>query len=218
MRTYARKSTYRRRKPARIVRRTARPSSGVRANAAGSASTIRTFVRYLAPASTSCTGAQSVSMGMNISLNQLTGISEFVSMFDQYRIVRFDVHFTMSKIASAQADGIQGWFYTLVDNDDITSSTDPADWVQYGHVKITPLVTMQTKKVVVTVKNPGVKTSVGIGQGTAVVTGGIVRSPWIDTTQTDVSHYGVKMLCQNDGPVFNMSRYTRVVFQCKGLQ
>lgn len=188
---------YRRRKVVRRPRRRVRRAGAKRTNLSGNGLHYfkRRYVVANITATTSGAGIRSDAAGaMSFNLNSLPNSSEFTTLFDQYKIMKVRLRFipfgdsvnlpisTMSGSNGLVSPG--GPLVTAIDYDDSVVPGSAADLLQYQASRVTPI----PKPLSMTIK-PKFATEV---YRSAIATGYGARSGWLDTTNSDVPHYGVK--------------------------
>lgn len=134
-------------------------------------------------------------------LNQLPGVSEFINLYDQYKISKIVVKFTPmttcnATVTMADSGGAPiydqsenpGLIGSVLDFDDAAPLGSIDDYYQYQNLKTQPCVSRRPH---VRVIYPKVRKSglvAGGGQQPYV----IGKSGWIDCNYPEVPHYGLK--------------------------
>lgn len=184
----------------------------------------RTFKLTNLTASVSNTGVPTpILWGRSFSLNDLPTVTDFTALFDMYKIYGIKLSFIPtgnSAILSAVSGNSQAIgfnrFSTTVDYDDVTPPVSEDEILQYNFLKTTagikphkryfkPKVLTETyRSALTTAYNPG-------------------SSKWMDLSQTDVPHYGIKAYC--DAPLFGgvaasitYTVYATYYFACKNVR
>lgn len=140
---------------------------------------------------TSSSGGET-NLGMSFTLANIQGISSWLAVFDQYKIAGIEVWITPSSSSLAPSDNFR-WL-SVVDYDDSTSPSFNG-LLQYSNVTDCG-------------RNEGVYRNFvphinsGVGAGGSTVLSGDVTSPWINSAQSGVNHFGIK---------FSMSATTTTV-------
>jgi len=136
----------------------------------------------LGPFITSSSGAE-VDGSQSFQIALVPGITSWLSVFDQYRIIMIEVWATLS-CSSGQSliDGFR--WYTVVDYDDSNNITISAAQ-QYSNV-----TDSGRNEAVYRRFRPHMAMAVGAVGGT--VNSGNIPSSWVDSARTDVNHFGVK--------------------------
>ncbi len=136
--------------------------------------------------------------GVSIYNDSLPNLSEFVTLFDQYRVskvrVRFDVTYQYSN--SGSAGPVYPLIYYVADYDD-PGDAGMQDVLQYPQLQIhnfakdgyTPLFLEFAPKPLRDIAGSGVSTSYGP----------MGYSPWIRTSETQTPHYGLKFVFNPNG-------------------
>lgn len=143
------------------------------------------------------TGVQNfVSLGggsNGFRLVDLPNYSEFINLFDQYRIVKIDLQFIPSwegsnKSTSALADTCLPTLVTVEDHNDSNLLTSRADYQQYRTYRETILSAQ--RPVTITVKPQPAMAVFGGGVFSSYAQPG--DAVWLDTASYTVDHYGLK--------------------------
>jgi len=136
----------------------------------------------LGPFITSSAGAE-VDGSQSFQIALVPGITSWLAVFDQYRIIMIEVWATLS-CSSGQAliDGFR--WYSVVDYDDSNNITI-SQAQQYSNV-----TDCGRNEAVYRRFRPHMSMAVGAVGGT--VNSGNIASTWVDSARTDVNHFGVK--------------------------
>ncbi|AXH78057.1 MAG: capsid protein [Cressdnaviricota sp.] len=133
-------------------------------------------------------------------VTDLPQITSFAGLFDAYRInkvvVRFEPLVNMIQYGAGGAAGNAGqteFLSTVIDKDDNSPLTAYSQLLEYESFKETPGYRRHIRSMVPSVAAVMFKTS-----GTTVGFGQRIK-PWIDITNTDVEHYGLKGYTQKNG-------------------
>lgn len=157
---------------------------------------VRTAVQTL-PMSNPVTGVQNfVSLGggsNGFRLSDLPNYTEFVNLFDQYKIQKIDLQFIPSwegsnKSTSALADVCLPTLVTVEDHNDSALLTSRADYQQYKTYKETILTAQRPITITVRPKPAMAIFGGGVFSSYAQPNDGI----WLDTGSYTVDHYGLK--------------------------
>lgn len=141
-----------------------------------------------------------INVPLSFNLNQLPGVGEFTSLYDQYKIMGIRVNcqpLLTEGIASAVSGStlIYGFpkFSSVIDYDDTFTPASEDVLLQYGSLKQTPAFKEHKRYF-----KPKIR-------GAALDSGGVVnpatsiKAPWIDVGNPNVPHYGVKLY--HPGPI-----------------
>jgi hypothetical protein len=131
---------------------------------------------------------QDVSGALIGQLSQVPGYTEFVNMYDEYKITGIKWKF-MPRANSAEAGTNQGLIklFTAIDRNDLNPPTIQ-DILQYSSLKITPSNRTHTRYIKPTVINFANQTALGSGY--------MSNRGWLSTDSPTVAHYGLKYLLQ----------------------
>lgn len=132
---------------------------------------------------------QDVSGALIGQLSQVPGNSEFISLYDQYKITGIKWKF-MPRANSAEAGTNQGLIklFTAIDRNDLNPPTIN-DILQYSSMKMTSSNRTHTRYIKPTIVQFANQTALG----NAYVS---TRGGWISTDNPTVAHYGLKFLLQ----------------------
>jgi hypothetical protein len=131
------------------------------------------------------TSASPSFYGANITLaNQMPQYANFTAAFDQYRIMEVEAWIT-PRPNSATPDTSGANLYSVIDYDNSTTPTSISSFGQYTNAIVTPLTNGHYRKF-----KPHI--AMAAYQGTFV---GFVNQTdqWIDSTNTTVQYYGIKV-------------------------
>lgn len=135
-------------------------------------------------------GAAAFGRSDNFKLSQITSSNEFTQLYDQYQIkavkVQFIPRFTEAAIFGSTTTAQIGNIWSCIDYDDATPPANVSTVLQYQNVKRTQMNKIHTRYL-----RPMVATEVfatGIASAYAPK-----RNIWLDCTNADVEHYGLKM-------------------------
>lgn len=132
---------------------------------------------------------QDVSGALIGQLSQVPGNSEFISLYDQYKITGIKWKF-MPRANSAEAGTNQGLIklFTAIDRNDLNPPTI-TDILQYSSMKMTPSNRTHSRYIKPTIVQFANQTALGSGYVST-------RGGWISTDNPTVAHYGLKFLLQ----------------------
>lgn len=151
------------------------------------------FKRYLASGALSTTNGFLLD-GLSWSLNDVVNVSEFSSLFDQYKIcgVRMDFIWRSSSISQIETrdNNLVGMpiMHHVIDLDDNTAPATISELNQYGKVKKFYFGT--NRRVYKIFFKPRYRNLIDATSGTAYTLGD--RHSWLDITNGNVDHYGFK--------------------------
>lgn len=136
---------------------------------------------------TSTTGAEGL-YAFNIKLSDLSEVSSFTSVFDQYRIrmMRVEILPAVQLSTTASASPPYSYLYVVTDYDDSTALATASLALNYQNVKI--LGPGQGHKRTIA---PHVNAYTAEDPNTAQPAESR-RTPWLDCAQTAIAHYGIK--------------------------
>lgn len=161
---------------------------------------------------------------LNFRLSYLTNVAEYSALFDQYRIncvvVKIVWRSSTASVIESSVNNSVGMpiMYHCLDFDDSTTPVSVAELRERGNCRMTyfsPLKRTQTIKLyprnLNTIFRTGVSNAYALGR----------RKAWLDMTNTDVDHYGVKLaveMPQAGGTIVEgyFDIINTVYFQCKG--
>lgn len=168
-----------------------------------------------------------ISAGLSVNLGQLPGVTEFTSLYDQYKIkgVQFKIQPLLTEgIASVLSGSANVWGFpklsTVIDYDDSTNPATEDVMLQYGSLKQTPAFREHKRYI-----KPKVKMA-SLDAGAVVQASAPRGSVWIDTANFNVPHYGLKVY--HPGPIASgtplvsssiaYSVYCTLYFCCKNTR
>ncbi len=144
--------------------------------------------RQLAYTSTITQSTSDTFGGLNFILSQASNYTGFTDLWDVYRVDYLEFTFeplytanAFSQYPSVNAARI----YTVIDLDDVVAPASINTLKEYQSCR-----SYQFEAFKVKVTRPGVLT--GIFDGSNVVAGCSMRSPWIDCSKISIPHFGVK--------------------------
>lgn len=139
---------------------------------------------------------QNIAGGYTVSLDQLPNYMEFVTLFDQYKIMGAKLTFvpgqteTVGNVNNGTTSAISAQrFCSAIDFDDNTTPANESELQEYGSFKWS-----QGGRVHSRYWKPKMLTNIydGGGSGPALAP---TKAKWISTNYADVPHYGVKVFC-----------------------
>lgn len=135
-----------------------------------------------------------IAGGYVVSLDQLPNYTEFVPLFDQYKIMGAKLSFVpgqnqiVGNVNNGTTSAISAQrFVSAIDYDDNTVPTSEAELLEYGSCKWS-----QGGRVHSRYWKPTMIQEVYNGSGTALAP---VKARWLSTNFADVPHYGLKVWC-----------------------
>lgn len=144
--------------------------------------------------------ANDVFFAESFTLSQVAGSSDFTSLYDQYRIngVKYmliprgnTAEITAASGASAVYQGQSTGVFSIIDYDDNTAPTSISQLMEYQNVKMTRAHQMHSRYIKPRLNLQGI-TNIGTG-----ATGQIMNTRgWLDCTNTNVPHFGLKFALQ----------------------
>lgn len=121
----------------------------------------------------------------NFQLTNVPGSSEFIGLFDQYRIDRVEVWiYPAASVANTINNLTSSRWASVIDYDDNTNLTAVSQATEYQTCIMTNLSNGHYRSFV-----PHAATALYSGVFTSF---GNVASPWIDVASATVQHYGIK--------------------------
>lgn len=121
---------------------------------------------------------------VNFTLSQIDQYATFVNLFDQYRIDSVEVWITPQ--VSADVTLRQGMLFSVLDFDDSTALTSVAAAQDYSTCVTSPQTCGHYRHF-----KP--RAAMALYAPSAFTNFGNIASPWIDTSSSGVTHYGVKV-------------------------
>lgn len=158
---------------------------------------VHQFVRYCNPVTFTTAGQQTGSFAVSNRLADLANVSDFVNLYDQYRIDKVEI--TMSCPDIAQADN-DGWLWWVVDLDDANAQTQTA-MLQKADAKFMMLSEMRYKTQTVSFK-PAINAAVTVLPSTGIRTIGsfLNTGGWLELGGDGplTEHHGLKFNVVNN--------------------
>lgn len=132
-------------------------------------------------------GAAPAGYGINFQLADLSNLSGYTSLFDQYRInaVKLMMFPELTSYVSGQSFALPEMYYAI-DLDDSTAPQGVGELNQRGNCKHRPF-----NRPISLYFRPRVQQAIFISAGT-VANSPMTKNPWIDMASTNVPHYGFK--------------------------
>lgn len=168
--------------------------------------------------------ATPIATAHSFQLNQLPGVAEFQSLFDQYKITGAKISYTpaasegiLTPQASASAALGYSRVHSVIDYDDASAPTSEDQLLEYGSHKSTAPFQTHTRYI-----KPKVLHEI---YRSAVTTAYAPRSStYLDLTNADVPHYGVKVWVSAPNTFFGTANtisykvYMTLYFTCKNTR
>lgn len=215
------------RKRSRMTRRKTRRNRKSAKRVNRSASGVHYFKRKVIlaniTASTNAVGVQTPATGaLSFSLSSLPNASEFTSLFDQYKITGVKLDFipfgdsvnlplaSMSGSSSVMSPG--GPLILAVDYDDNTTPAVASQLLEYQTCKVIPIPRRHRMYIRPKFATEVYRSGVASGYG--------ARSGWLDCSNSDVPHYGVKYYMNAPSAFsssFNYQVWATMYFSVKGV-
>lgn len=165
-----------------------------------------------------------ISTGLSFNLAQLPGVTDFTSLFDQYKIngIKYSLVPTAnSAILSGVSNVASGYGFqrlnSVIDYDDDSQPTGEDQLLQYGSLKTTPPMRTHVRYF-----KPKVDTEVF---QSGVTTGYAPRgNMWIDVNNSTVKHYGLKLYANapvgvtNTAASITYTAYATFYIACKNVR
>lgn len=154
--------------------------------------------------------------GTSTNLGVLPNVSEFSSLFDQYMITHWQLRFYLSVDPSAQAaaSAVYPRLFWCTDNDDAVVPSSLNELRERSKTR-TRILT-PNRPIVVNVK-PSVLNEVY--RGLATISFSPKWRQWIDMSNTDVPHYGLKWAIDNfTNTNYSLNIEQTMWFRCKNVR
>lgn len=146
--------------------------------------------RFYNASLTSTFAGGTILQGVPFTLGDLPDVTDFTALYDQYKILGIKVQWLPR--GNSSDIGVQGnmaRFFSVIDRDDDAPPASIDQLTQYESLKVTG-----TQHVHKRYFKPSVRREVATGIGTTA--NEVAMSPWIDVTNTNVKHYGIKIAVQ----------------------
>lgn len=159
---------------------------------------VHKLVRFCTPLTITTNAASTSTNAISTALNEAVGVSELLSLYEQYRIDR--VYITLSQ-QDVPGQVNSGWLWWAIDTDDDTAESQTALF-QRSNAKFMPLNELRFKSVNVSYVP---RVNVGVSYRDSTTPEGIINSlntrGWIDVAGNgaNVRHYGLKINVVNNG-------------------
>lgn len=154
------------------------------------------FIRTTDTGDLTSTQLADVVASYSFQINNLPNNTEFLSLFDQYRIVKVQMRFIPYQTV-ANPTASKSILVTVADYDDSSNLTSLGDAYQYPTCRITNALGEH----IWTIKPRIAKAAYGSGVFTSYAND---AAQWIDSASPTVSHYGIKAyLTADQGSVRN---------------
>lgn len=135
-------------------------------------------------------GGASYFGASSFEIQNLPNFNEFTSLYDQYKLTAIKYQIlprgNSADVGTSATQGNQGRIFSVIDYDDSNAPASFNDMTQYQNLKSTPNTMTHTRyfkpKFIMDVLSGGVG-----------LTANAPRSGWIDCTQADVKHRGIKI-------------------------
>lgn len=163
-----------------------------------------------------------VATAYQFNMNQLPNVSEFTTLFDQYKITGAKISFvpggSVSNITPLSGQSLAhsfGRVLSAIDYDDINAPADENTMLQYGSLKITNPNATHTRWI-----KP--KVLAAIYQSLTATSYESRNAPWIDVGNPAAPHYGLKLWI--NAPVSPVAAsitynvYLTLYFACKNVR
>lgn len=141
--------------------------------------------------------------GVAFTLGDLPDVTDFTALYDQYKISKIEVKWLpRGNSSDVGSSGNISRFFSVIDRDDDAVPSSIDQLTQYESLKVTPTTATHARSF-----KPSMRLETATGLGTTANT--IVGPKWIDVTNTNVKHYGVKIGIQ--GPPLAQIKYDAMV-------
>lgn len=166
-----------------------------------------------------------IAKGFSFQLSDLANVSEYTSLFDQFKItgIKFRVvpktaMTTQGAVTGTIAPLGYGQVVTAIDFDDAANPTSKDQLLEYGSAKYTPSSRVHQRYF-----SPKVLNAVWVNLASTGYSP--VKAPWIDQANTNLPHYGIKLwvdVPENSSGTANSSIsydvYATYYFMCKNTR
>lgn len=184
--------------PKRVIRRTVRSIRKTKTMTKigrGIASRTHKFKVYVGRSSLTFNNMSSeVKTGLNFRLTDLPNVSEFVNLFDSYKITKIDViikpTWTETTVPLSGSAPIIPRIVTAIDYNDSTAPTSMDELREYGTCKITDGFKAHRRTIYPKIRGNAYESAGGVGYLT-------MKPQYIDTDDSTVVHYGLKIFMEN---------------------
>lgn len=137
-----------------------------------------------------------VTAGLNFRLTDLPNVSEFVNLFDSYKITKIDVIIKPTWTETTQpltnTASIIPRIVTAIDYNDSTAPSTMNELREYGTCKITDGFKAHRRTIYPKIRGNAYESAGGVGYLT-------MKPQYIDTDDSTVVHYGLKIYMETGG-------------------
>lgn len=149
------------------------------------------------------------------SIGQIPNVSEFSSLWDQYRINKIKLEFipAITEVNQATSNYMPN-LHTVMDYDDANAPSALTEMMQYPGYRRTPGNRMHKRYFTPAVSMEVYRSAISTGYSTRF-------KQWLDFGNTDVPHYGVKLCADGyaaSGQQWAWNVYATFYFSCKGVR
>lgn len=152
----------------------------------------------------------------------LPNVAEFSGLYDQYRIdwVDFEIGFTCNDAESVSGNNAYLPFLTVAKDYDDCNTASTTDLNQYNNCKMIQLGNSKAKPFDMIRVKPRCLTSIKVSPDSGSSTYSISpmlgkENPWLDTTNTNVEHMGIKMAYWVPSQPVNTTTYGFLLIRAK---
>lgn len=155
---------------------------------------------------------------LSFNLNTIPNVSEFTTLFDQYKFTYVKLMFKLNQDPSAQT-AVNSYYPTMyhcVDHDDVIPPTSINDLRQHGRTRMSVL--RPNRYTVIKIK-PSVLNELFRTAGQTTVQP--KWRQWIDMAHPDTTHYGLKYALDNTfnlNPNYSLEVQAQYWFQCRDVR
>lgn len=139
------------------------------------------------------TGGVDAYAAASFELQNIPSASEFTALYDQYKITGIKYQLmprgNTAEVGSSAVQGNQCRIFSVLDYDDSVAPTSIAQLTQYQNLKVTNSTQTHTRYF-----KP--RFNLDILSGSVGLTGNAPTTGWIDVTNADVKHRGLKLAIQ----------------------
>lgn len=207
-----RRRTLRRRKIGYLPRRTRISRGMVKIN-----NNIHSFKRTVNSANILIDNTGYKYGALTFKLSDLSNYTEFVNLYDQYRILGVKVEFR-PRVTSADANPLStlvqfGDLVTAIDHNDSSAPGSQNELYAYKRMKTTNMLKGQTRYIKPSVLIQMYESAISTGYGSK-------WRQWLDTNDYDVPHYGLKYAIapSNSATTVTIGVILTFYFQCKDFR
>lgn len=174
------------------------------------------FHRFVGKTTISYDGTSPTYGSLYFQLADVPGYSEFITMYDFFKIVAVKVMFVpymnvtyydATAGVSINNSNYSNRFFSVIDYNDSTTPTSLDDLRQYSNCKMTPRTRTHKrffypKPVMVVDKDSSSGSTVGYAE--------VIKNPWISTESLDTRYYGIKYGFEQTNPSNSTNEAYRV--------